>query len=89
MRDSKRNVLAPGSGDNKPVAPPDIWEQMDALAPSQRAVPPHDSFTAEMFGERKGYCVAHARAILRELFKAGKLTRVKAGGKLWFTLVIK
>jgi hypothetical protein len=86
LRNSKGNVRATGSRDNKPVAPPDIWAQMDALVPTQQASAPANSFTAEMFSERKGYSIAHGRVVLRDLLKQGKLTRVKVGGKWWYTI---
>ena len=71
----------------KPVAPIDIWEQMDALVPNQVAAPPPNSFTIDMFAERRGFSPSWAAKVVGKLVKQGKLTRVKAGGKLWFTIV--
>lgn len=87
MRDTKRNVRAPGGGRHKPVAPSDLWLQMDALVPTKVKTPPPDSFTAGEFKERKGLQWSRAREILAYLVKINKLSRVKVEGKYYYTIV--
>jgi hypothetical protein len=86
LRNSKGNVRLTCSRDNKPVAPPDIWAQMDALVPNKQATPPTNGFTIDMFAERKGYKHSQASKVLGALLREGKLTRVKVGGKWWYTI---
>ena len=87
MPRNQRNVLAPASGGDKPVAPDDLWAQMDSLLPSHYSAPPANAFSIEMFADRKGLSISQSNKILIKLAKDGKLTKVKVGGKLWFSLV--
>jgi hypothetical protein len=77
MRDKKRVVLPAPSGDNKPVAPPDMWCQMDELvsAATTKTVP-DNHFTFHEFIAKYGYGREKGYRLLRSLRAQGKVKRV-------------
>jgi hypothetical protein len=83
---AKRAVHSTASGDNKPVAPPDLWSQLDALVPDRVSEPPANGFTVDMFAKRKSLSAAHSCKLLRNLHHEGKLNRVKVGGLYYYTV---
>jgi hypothetical protein len=89
MRHPKRTLQPTRSGSDKPVAPPDLWAQMDALLPNHKATRPPNSFTVQEFAKRKGISRVHAATILVELMSAGKLTRVKVEAKWHYQIVVR
>jgi hypothetical protein len=89
MRDKKRVVQPTARSHNefvKPLAPPDLWEQLDKLVPNRVASPPENSFTVEEFSKRKGLSDSHARKVVNDLCRKGHVCRVKFGGKFYYTV---
>jgi len=73
---------------SKPVAPPDIWEQLEAIREEMRSdsLKPEGAgwFTASEYAEHKGGSVGYAVDLLRNLHKAGKLERFQASNRKVF-----
>lgn len=86
MPRDKRDVRSTASGSDRPVAPPDLWAQMDALAPNLVATPPANAFTTDMFAERRGLSQHISQRTLAKLVKEGRLTRVRIGKAYWYTV---
>jgi Fic family protein len=74
MRDKKRVVLPSCREHNKPVAPPDFWEQVDALRPktTQR---PEGGFTLIEFQRKFDLSESKARRQLAKMVNEGKLVK--------------
>jgi hypothetical protein len=74
MRHKKGVVQLAPSGDNKPVAPPNLWEQLDALRPKE-PVRPEGSFTATEYQRKFDITPGKAKVQLNRMLAEGKLVR--------------
>jgi hypothetical protein len=70
----------------KPIAPVDLWEQIDKLVPNRSPMRPDNSFTVVEFAQRKGVSDSQACKLVRALYQATKLQKIKVGNQYYYTL---
>jgi hypothetical protein len=74
LRDKKGTIQPAPGGDNKPVAPPDLWEKLDALRP-KAPTRPKGGFTFTEFQRKFGLTEGKTRVELKNMMRGGKLVK--------------
>lgn len=76
MPRTKANLPAARAKNHAPVAPPDLWEQIDREVAAYSATPPPGSFTVKEFATRYGMTIGAASHQTQRLINEGLIEDV-------------
>jgi Fic family protein len=71
----------------KPVAPVDLWQQMDELVAETGYKRPEDHFTMAEFRQRYDLTSGAAEARLDRLVAIGKVEKIKVGSRNYYKVI--